>query len=906
MNEKRRSTVSSILKMRSLMAFVVLLSFGSCFSLKEEGLDKDRLEKDLWSDEDSAILKAVGFHRKALVPREPLTYDNLPSRRNSREATPAAATITPPSSPQPSHKNVSTHSSTASDPEPTQDVSTSPPHPPPPPPTSAPHENSPTLRTSSSSSSVVVPVVLACVGCVVLVLLVATGVFYFKNKVGKSVNPWRTGLSGQLQKVFVTGIPTLKRSEIEAACEDFSNVIGSCPIGKLFKGTLSSGVEIAVASIDTTCANDWKEITEIQFRKKIEMLSKINHKNFVNLLGYCEEKEPFTRILIFEYAPNGSLFEHLHSKESEHLDWGMRLRITMGLAYCLDHMHQLNPPIAHTNLVSSSLHLTEDYAVKLADFTFGPSETETCSNANKDTYLNPEDNVYSFGLLLFEMITGKLVDSVNKPDSVDTGLVDFLRGVSLANMVDPALESYDDKIDNIGEVIKSCIRTDPKERLTMKEVTGWLREITGISPSDATPTLSPLWWAELEVLSMAKAVGFHRKALVPPSDPEPTQDVSTSPPHPPPPPPTSAPHENSPTLRTSSSSSSVVVPVVLACVGCVVLVLLVATGVFYFKNKVGKSVNPWRTGLSGQLQKVFVTGIPTLKRSEIEAACEDFSNVIGSCPIGKLFKGTLSSGVEIAVASIDTTCANDWKEITEIQFRKKIEMLSKINHKNFVNLLGYCEEKEPFTRILIFEYAPNGSLFEHLHSKESEHLDWGMRLRITMGLAYCLDHMHQLNPPIAHTNLVSSSLHLTEDYAVKLADFTFGPSETETCSNANKDTYLNPEDNVYSFGLLLFEMITGKLVDSVNKPDSVDTGLVDFLRGVSLANMVDPALESYDDKIDNIGEVIKSCIRTDPKERLTMKEVTGWLREITGISPSDATPTLSPLWWAELEVLSMA
>nr|VDD15712.1 unnamed protein product [Brassica oleracea] len=503
MNEKRRSTVSSILKMRSLMAFVVLLSFGSCFSLKEEGLDKDRLEKDLWSDEDSAILKAVGFHRKALVPREPLTYDNLPSRRNSREATPAAATITPPSSPQPSHKNVSTHSSTASDPEPTQDVSTSPPHLPPPPPTSAPHENSPTLRTSSSSSSVVVPVVLACVGCVVLVLLVATGVFYFKNKVGKSVNPWRTGLSGQLQKVFVTGIPTLKRSEIEAACEDFSNVIGSCPIGKLFKGTLSSGVEIAVASIDTTCANDWKEITEIQFRKKIEMLSKINHKNFVNLLGYCEEKEPFTRILIFEYAPNGSLFEHLHSKESEHLDWGMRLRITMGLAYCLDHMHQLNPPIAHTNLVSSSLHLTEDYAVKLADFTFGPSETETCSNANKDTDLNPEDNVYSFGLLLFEMITGKLVDSVNKPDSVDTGLVDFLRGVSLANMVDPALESYDDKIDNIGEVIKSCIRTDPKERLTMKEVTGWLREITGISPSDATPTLSPLWWAELEVLSMA-------------------------------------------------------------------------------------------------------------------------------------------------------------------------------------------------------------------------------------------------------------------------------------------------------------------------------------------------------------------------------------------------------------------
>ena len=47
------------------------------------------------------------------------------------------------------------------------------------------------------------------------------------------------------------------------------------------------------------------------------MLSKINHKNFVNLLGYCEEDEPFTRILVFEYASNGSVFEHLHCKQQK-------------------------------------------------------------------------------------------------------------------------------------------------------------------------------------------------------------------------------------------------------------------------------------------------------------------------------------------------------------------------------------------------------------------------------------------------------------------------------------------------------------------------------------------------------------------------------------------------------------
>nr|GEW35911.1 probable inactive receptor-like protein kinase At3g56050 [Tanacetum cinerariifolium] len=65
------------------------------------------------------------------------------------------------------------------------------------------------------------------------------------NKVA-TVRPWATRLSGQLQKAFVTGVPKLKRLELEAACEDFSNVIGSTSFGTVYKRTLSSGVEIVV------------------------------------------------------------------------------------------------------------------------------------------------------------------------------------------------------------------------------------------------------------------------------------------------------------------------------------------------------------------------------------------------------------------------------------------------------------------------------------------------------------------------------------------------------------------------------------------------------------------------------------------------------------------------------------
>ncbi|CAN6710028.1 unnamed protein product [Malus baccata var. baccata] len=330
---------------------------------------------------------------------------------------------------------------------------------------------------------------------------------YKTNKVA-TVKPWATGLSGQLQKAFVTGVPNLKRSELEAACEDFSNVIGSSPIGTVYKGTLSSGVEIAVASLVEPSANYcWTTNLELQFRKKIEKLSKLSHKNFVSLIGYCEEGEPFTRMMVFEYAPNGTLFEHLHIKEAEHLDWRMRLRIAMGMAYCLEYMHQLNPPIAHNNLNSGSIQLTEDYAPKVSEFSFSNEIAEaekesssielfTISSANR------ESNVYSFGVILFEMVTGRLPYAVDNVSLEDWG-ADYLRGDQpLREMVDPTLESFhEEQLEQIGEVIRSCARPDPKQRPPMREVTARLREITGVTPDGASPKLSPLWWAELEVMS---------------------------------------------------------------------------------------------------------------------------------------------------------------------------------------------------------------------------------------------------------------------------------------------------------------------------------------------------------------------------------------------------------------------
>ncbi|CAK9164174.1 unnamed protein product [Ilex paraguariensis] len=363
------------------------------------------------------------------------------------------------------------------------------------------------VTKSSKSNHHIVFIWSGVIGGSVFIFVSALGIFFCKSSKMVTVKPWVTGLSGQLQKAFVTGVPKLQRSELETACEDFSNIIASLSDGTVYKGTLSSGVEIAVTATAVKSAEDWPKNLESQFRNKIEILSKVNHKNFVNLIGHCEEEEPFTRMMVFEYAPNGTLFEHLHIKEAEHLDWGMRLRIAMGMAYCLEYMHQLNPPIAHKNLQSSSICLTEDYAAKISDFSFWNEVTAAKIGSATMGLLetqsaNPESNVYSFGLILLEIITGRLPYSVDSGSVVDWAS-NYLRGEQLSReMVDPTLNSFqDEELTKLLDLVKVSVHPDPKQRPTMREVTAMLKEITAMGPDGATPKVSPLWWAELEILS---------------------------------------------------------------------------------------------------------------------------------------------------------------------------------------------------------------------------------------------------------------------------------------------------------------------------------------------------------------------------------------------------------------------
>ncbi|OIW20201.1 hypothetical protein TanjilG_06602 [Lupinus angustifolius] len=355
-------------------------------------------------------------------------------------------------------------------------------------------------------------IIIAVVAMLIIAIIVILCIW--RKKAAKVINPWKTGISGQLQKAFITGVPKLNRVELETACEDFSNIINSYDECIIYKGTLSSGVEIAVVSTLISSSHEWSKSMEMNYRKKIDTLSRVNHKNFVNLIGYCEEEKPFTRMMVFEYAPNGSLFEHLHVKEVERLDWSERTRIIMGTAYCLHYMHHdLNPPVSHRNLNSSVISLTDDFAAKIGDITYGniisPITKTTGDDSKKfdlPPHADPETNVYNFGILLLEIISGKLPHSEEQGNLVNWA-ADYLNDKrNISYMIDPTLQSFkDNELDAICEVIQDCIQPDPRLRATMREITTKLREVLGISPEQVVPRLSPLWWAELEILSLEAA-----------------------------------------------------------------------------------------------------------------------------------------------------------------------------------------------------------------------------------------------------------------------------------------------------------------------------------------------------------------------------------------------------------------
>lgn len=227
--------------------------------------------------------------------------------------------------------------------------------------------------------------------------------------------------------------------ELEYATNGFSeqNVIGEGGYGIVYYGVLDDSTQMAVKNLLNN-----KGQAEKEFKVEVEAIGRVRHKCLVKLLGYCAEGAQ--RMLVYEYVNNGNLEQWLHGDVGpvSPLTWEIRMNIILGTAKGLTYLHEgLEPKVVHRDIKSSNILLDKQWNAKVSDFglakllgsessyvttrvmgTFGYVAPEYASTG----MLNERNDVYSFGILIMEIISGRNPVDYSRPPA-EVNLVDWLK-----------------------------------------------------------------------------------------------------------------------------------------------------------------------------------------------------------------------------------------------------------------------------------------------------------------------------------------------------------------------------------------------------------------------------------------------------------------------------------------------
>ncbi|CAL9240165.1 unnamed protein product [Arabidopsis halleri] len=218
--------------------------------------------------------------------------------------------------------------------------------------------------------------------------------------------------------------------ELTDITEGFStqNILGEGGFGFVYKGKLNDGKLVAVKQLKVGSRQGDRE-----FKAEVEIISRVHHRHLVSLVGYCISDSE--RLLIYEYVPNQTLEHHLHGKGRPVLEWAKRVRIAIGSAKGLAYLHEdCHPKIIHRDIKSANILLDNEFEVQVADFGLAKLNDTTQTHVSTRVmgtfgYLAPEyaqsgqltdrSDVFSFGVVLLELITGrKPVDQYHQPASL--------------------------------------------------------------------------------------------------------------------------------------------------------------------------------------------------------------------------------------------------------------------------------------------------------------------------------------------------------------------------------------------------------------------------------------------------------------------------------------------------------
>lgn len=263
-------------------------------------------------------------------------------------------------------------------------------------------------------------------------------------------------------------------SELKDATNGFKefNELGRGSYGFVYKALLAEGRQVAVkrANAATIIHTNSRE-----FEMELEILCKIRHCNIVNLLGYCSEMGE--RLLVYEYMPHGTLYDHLHGGLSP-LNWSLRLKISMQAAKGLEYLHkEFSPPIVHRDVKTSNILLDSEWGARIADFgLITPSDHKEYSSGVGDL----ASDVYNFGIVLLEILSGrKAYDRDYNPPSIIEWAVPLIKQGKAAAIIDryTALPRNVEPLLKLADVAELAVRENPSERPCISNIASSLEQI---------------------------------------------------------------------------------------------------------------------------------------------------------------------------------------------------------------------------------------------------------------------------------------------------------------------------------------------------------------------------------------------------------------------------------------------